>query len=191
MCFRLLLVQQSSQRVLSVSCPLPCQQKLLSLKYKDANVNNICVILKPLPMIVRIEQPAHKSDAAMFFPVSCLEKALTWLLEIPLVLKIDSGQPFDPQNWSVVRFLEAVVILASKHLQPCRLFSDCGHQIQVSWKISYLLVLVLLNPMPLGDQVQASTPSDHRLHVYPLPFGLRALAFQGIFLLASLFSCLC
>ena len=77
------------------------------------------VILKPLPVIVQKEQLVHRSDAAKFSPVSRQEKAPIRLLVIPLVLKID--QPFGSQNYSVVRSLEAVVILASKHLQLCHL----------------------------------------------------------------------
>ena len=149
------------------------------------------MIFKPLPVIVQIERLAHRSDGAMFSPVSRQEKSLTWLLVIPLVLKIDFGQGFDPRNLPVVRFLVGVVILASKLLLISRLICGCGRQIQVSWKISYLLALVLPNPMPLGYQVQASTPSDHRIHVCPQPFGLKALTSQGIFLVACLSPCLC
>ena len=137
-------------------------------------------------MIVQKEQLVHRSDAAKFSPVSRQEKAPIRLLVIPLVLKID--QPFGSQNYSVVRSLEAVVILASKYLQLCHLICGCDLQVQVSWKLSYLLVPAF--PLPVSYQVQASAPFGHQIHAWPHPSGLRVLVFQGIFLLVSLSSCL-
>ena len=139
-------------------------------------------------MIVLKEQLVHRSDAAKFSPVSRQEKAPICPLVIPLVLMIDLGQHFGPQNNSVVRSLEAVVVLASKHLQLCHLVCGCDLQVQVSWKLSCLLVPAF--PLPVSYRVQALAPSGHQIHAWPHPSGLRALAFQGIFLPVSLFSCL-